>query len=341
MRWPSAARALRTRIELAHEPSLWAALLGAGLLLAFAVALTLGAAAVPLAELPAALFDEGHPFHGVVAAIRLPRLVACAAVGAGLALAGALLQTVVRNELADPGLLGVTAGAGLAIVGGIILLPAFTLWLPLLGLGGGLMAVAVLLSFAAAGGSNADTLRIVLAGVALQAVFFAGIALLTFTFADRAPAFVAFTVGSLSGVGWHDLRLVAIPLAVGGAVALSLARPLDVLLLDEESAGSTGLDVRRARFVAAGAAALLAAGAVSVVGLVGFVGLVVPNALRLVVGPAHATLLPLSALGGALLLVVADTVARTVMAPLELPVGALLAALGGPYFLWLVGRNRP
>jgi iron complex transport system permease protein len=184
-----------------------------------------------------------------------------------------------------------------------------------------------------------DPLRLILSGVAVQALFFAGVALLSFLFADRAPAFVAFTVGSLNGRGWPDV-LPALPaMLAGGAVAAAVARPLDVLLLDEASATSVGVRVRAARLGAAALAALLAAAAVSIAGLVAFVGLVAPNSVRLLVGPSHARLLPLSALAGAVLVVVADTAARSVAPPTELPVGALLALVGAPFLIFLASRR--
>jgi iron complex transport system permease protein len=173
----------------------------------------------------------------------------------------------------------------------------------------------------------------------VQAIAFALLALLMFFFADRAPAFVAFTIGSLSGAGWGHVRLIAATTALGTALALAGARGLDMLLLDDESARSAGLSVRRARLASAGLAAVLAAGVASTAGLVGFVGLVVPNLVRILAGPSHRTLLPLSILGGAALTVIADTAARTVVAPLELPVGALLALVGGPSFLLTLRRK--
>jgi len=152
---------------------------------------------------------------------------------------------------------------------------------------------------------------------------------------------MAFVVGSLNGLGWHDARLIGVPTLVGVVCVAVCMRPLDVLLLDDSTATGVGLGVARTRVFASGTAALLTASAVSVAGLIGFVGLVVPNGMRLVVGPDHRVLVPASALAGAALVVGADTVARTAIAPLELPVGALLALIGGPYFLYLLWRKLP
>lgn len=335
--------AARLRVRLATRrgrPGLWLAGFAAALVCGGLVAASFGAVEVPPSQLAPAALDAAHPLHRVVWDVRLPRVAAGAAVGAALAVAGALLQTVVRNPLADPGILGVTGGAGLAAIGTLVLAPERADLVPAFAFGGGLATVAILLGLAwVRAGVAAGPLRIVLSGVALQAIFFAGIALLTFAYADRAPSFAAFLVGSLNGLGWRDAAVVALPTAVGVALSLGSVRGLDLLLLDDATAGGLGLAVRRARFAASGLAALLAAGAVSVAGLVGFVGLVVPNAVRVLVGPAHRLLLPLAALGGGTLVLLADTGARITLAPLELPVGALLALLGGPYFLYLLWRK--
>lgn len=325
--------------RLRGRPRFWIAASFLALLLSIAVATSIGAAAIPLAELPEALTNPEHPAHRILWTIRLPRIVAGALVGAALATAGTLMQAVVRNPLADPGLLGVTAGAGLGGLLAIVLAPELPWLIPVAALAGGLAAVGVLLAIAQGVRRVSGALALVLTGVAIQAILFALIALVTFTYADRAPAFVAFSVGSLNGAGWNAVRLAFVPLAIGVVATVFFRRSLDLLLLDDDSADGVGLGVARARLVAAALAALLAAASASVAGLTGFVGLVVPNWARTVVGPAHAVVLPVALLGGATLLVVADTAARAVAVPLELPVGALLALVGGPYFLVTLWRR--
>lgn len=325
--------------RLRGRPRFWIAGCAIALALAVALATGVGAAAIPLAELPDALARPDHPAHRILWTIRLPRIVAGALVGAALAAAGTLMQAVVRNPLADPGLLGVTAGAGLGGLLAIVLAPERPWLVPVAALGGGLAAVGVLLAIAQSVRRVSGALALVLTGVAIQAILFALIALVTFTFADRAPAFVAFSVGSLNGAGWNAVGLAVVPLVLGVGATAAFCRGLDLLLLDDDSADGVGLGVARARIVAAGLAALLAAGSASVAGLTGFVGLVVPNWARTVVGPAHAVVLPVALLGGATLLVLADTAARAVAVPLELPVGALLALVGGPYFLVTLWRR--
>jgi iron complex transport system permease protein len=322
----------------------------------------LGAAGIPWVEVPRALADPGHPAHALLWTIRMPRIGAAIVVGAALALSGALLQAAVRNPLADPLLMGVTAGAGLGGLIAILFVPSERFAIPVLAFLGGLTAIAAVLGLASTGRGLGGPLRIVLSGVAVQAIRFSAVALrayafaarapagvagllvsavalLTSAFADRAPAFVAFTLGSLAGVGWPDVALGVVPVAIAAVLAILSARSLNLLLLDDASAGGVGLAVERTRFGASCLAALLAAGAASVAGLVGFVGLVVPNWVRILIGPDHRLLLPLATLAGATLVIVADTAARTVAAPLELPVGALLALVGGPYFLFVLWRR--
>lgn len=334
------AAALRLRAARVQEiPGFQATVLAVILTAAALLAGTLGALQLSPGAVVAALSDANDPMHAVLWQVRLPRVATGALVGAALAVAGALLQTVVRNPLADPGLLGVTAGAGLGALLLLIFAPELASWVPLVAFVGGAITIVVLLTLAWRPGRAIGPLRIVLSGVAVQAMLFALLALLTFAYADRAPAFASFLVGSLNGMGWADATTVAIPTAIGLALAALYIRPLDVMLLDDASAAGLGLGVRSARIGVSSIAALLAAGAVSVAGLVGFVGLVVPNAVRVWAGPGHALLLPLSAAGGAALVLVADGVARTALRPLELPVGALLALLGGPYFLSLLWRK--
>jgi len=312
-----------------------------GLALGFAtlLALTLGSVATPLGDVARALVSPDVDLDPVLLDVRLPRIACGAAVGASLAVAGAILQTSVRNPLADPGLLGVTTSAGVGALLAILFWPEHPTLVPFVAFAGGLGAVGVLAALGASQGVRAGPLRLVLSGVALQALAFAATALLTFLFADRAPAFVAFLVGSLNGLGWREVAVVALPSLVGLVLAGLAMRRLDVLLLDDATAGGLGVAVKRARFAASALAAWLAAAAVSVAGLVGFVGLVVPNGVRLLVGPEHRALLPSCALAGAALVLLADTAARTLAAPIELPVGALLAALGGPAFLALLWRK--
>lgn len=338
-RWVARGRLLADHLR--RQPGFWALALGGALAAAALASAWLGAVPVPAAEMLPALTHADHPLHALLWQVRLPRIACAALVGAALAVAGGLMQTVVRNPLADPGLLGVNAGAGLGAILVLVLAPAQSLLVPFVAFAGAAAAAAVLLAAAWGPGKRLSPLKIILSGVAVQAILFSLIALVTFRYAERAPAFVAFTVGSLNGAGWPEARLALPPILLGLAAAGLATRSLDLLLLDDSTATGVGLEVQRVRAVACALAALLAGAAVSIAGLVGFVGLVVPNGVRLLVGPEHRRLLPLSAVGGAALVVVADLAARTLAAPTELPVGALLALIGGPYFLLLLWKKLP
>lgn len=338
----SALWQIRARADIAFaRPGAWAASATLALVLAFLFASTRGAVEISVMEVVRSAIDTEAEFAGVIWNVRFPRLFCAVLVGANLAVAGTLLQTTVRNPLADPGILGVSAGAGVGALVVILFFPGHSTLVPWAAFLGGIASVATLLGLAWSGAKAPGTLRIVLSGVALQAILFAAIALMSFAYADRAPSFSAFMVGSLNGLGWNETKLLLLPTALGLSLALLMIPTLNILLLDDGAASGLGVPVEAARVGAACIAALLTATAVSVAGLVGFVGLVIPNGMRLLVGPDHRALLPISALGGATLVVLADTFARISLAPLELPVGALLSLIGGPYFLYLLWRKLP
>ncbi len=311
------------------------------LLAAAGLAVSVGAVAIAPADVARALFSPSVPLPPVLAEVRLPRVVCAAWVGSALACSGAILQAAARNPLADPGIMGVSAGAAVTALVAILFFPESPWMLPPFAFAGATVATAAVLALGLGAPSRSGPLRLVLSGVGVQAVCIAIAALLSFLYADRAPSFAAFMVGSLNGLGWNDVALVAVPGSLGLILAMGAGRVLDVLLLDDATAGGLGVTARTARPLAALLAALLAASAVSVAGLVGFLGLVVPNAVRTMVGPEHRALLPACALGGAALAVLADTAARMLAAPIELPVGALLALVGGPFFLVVLWRKLP
>jgi iron complex transport system permease protein len=278
----------------------------------------------------------------VVWSIRLPRLLLAALVGAGLGAAGAALQGVFRNPLADPQLVGVAGGAAfgstaaVAGAGGLL----GDLAGPLGGFLGGLAAGAVVYSLARHRGRT-EVVTMVLAGIAVGAVGIAGASLLGFA-VDRPElhSVVFWSLGTVSVATW---RLVAVTAPFVVAVALVLpfyARPLDLLLLGDREAQHLGVAVERVRAAVLGLAVLATAAAVSAVGVVAFVGLLAPHAVRAAAGPAHRTVLPGSALGGAALVVWADLAARSLHPPVEVPVGLVTAVAGGPVFLWLLRRTR-
>jgi iron complex transport system permease protein len=278
----------------------------------------------------------------VIWAIRLPRIVMAAMVGAGLALAGTVLQGVFRNPLADPGLIGVSSGSALGAI--IAILAGFSMLgnasLPVAAFVGGLVATLAVYGFARHDG-RIEVVTLILTGVAMNAIAGAGIGLGTFLADDRQLRTIVFwSLGSTGGATWPTVTAAAPCIGLGLALLPWWGRTLNLLVLGEREARHLGVDTERTRFILIGLSALMTGAAVAVAGIVSFVGLVVPHIIRLIAGPDHRTLLPASALGGAALLLAADLFARTAVIPRELPLGVVTALGGGPFFLWLVYRTR-
>jgi iron complex transport system permease protein len=304
------------------------------------IGIGMGAVAIPPGEILVILAGGGSAEdHAIVWNLRLPRVLLGALVGSSLALSGAVLQGVLRNPLADPGIIGVSAGAGLVAVAVMIIEPQWVGFIPWGAFLGALTTALLVMGFTwGAGGSS--PLRLVLAGVALNALLGAVMGLVMILYADRVPAVLGWTLGSLSGCSWPELQRMLPLTALGAVLAVGCARLLTLFLLPEEVIRGLGVALAWVRPMLITVAALLAAGAVSATGLIGFVGLVIPHMARLLVGPDYRLLLPLATLLGAGLVVAADTAARTLAAPLELPVGSVLALVGAPYFLFLLWRGE-
>ncbi|MEZ5321994.1 MAG: iron ABC transporter permease [Microthrixaceae bacterium] len=274
--------------------------------------------------------------------VRMPRLVMAVLVGAALGVAGALMQGLFRNPLAEPAVVGVSSGAAVgacvAIVSGINLMGSLTA--PVAAFAGAVTATAAVYLLSRSTG-HADTSGVVLMGVAVNAIAAAGIGVAVVAAGPRARQDILFwQLGSLNGTRWVAVG-AALPLLVVGLVAaVLLSRSLDLLSLGESTARHLGVDVERSQVAAIATVALLVGPATAFCGIIGFVGLVVAHALRIVLGPRHRPLIIGSALGGALVMVVADTAARTAVAHAELPVGMLTALVGGPVFLLLLRRRK-
>jgi iron complex transport system permease protein len=281
----------------------------------------------------------------VVMSLRLPRILFGALTGAALAVSGAVMQSLFRNPLADPGVIGVSGGASTGAVAAIVLLgsvgaSAFAWLVPAAAFLGGLLAVALIYTLARPGRGH-GTSRLLLVGIAVGAGFSAITGFLTFVADDEELQSVVFwQMGSLDDIDWVKLAVGAIVVVACTVGVCLMHRKLDALTLGERSAYYLGLDVVKVRRVLIVLTALLTSVTVAFAGTIGFVGLVVPHVVRLLTGPAHRGLLPLTALVGALLIVVADTIARSVAPPAEVPIGLLTSALGAPFFLFLVLRTR-
>lgn len=285
----------------------------------------------------------------VLTAIRLPRVLLGLLIGAGLAVSGAAMQGLFRNPLADPGLVGVSSGAALAavfiIVLGLPFLEGTAAWLApfsiALGAFGGSIVATLIVYRLATWRGRTSVATMLLAGIALNALAGAGTGLMTLIADDAQLRDITFwTLGSLGGATWTTLGAVTPFMLMGIVGAPVLARALNAMLLGEAEARHLGINVERLKQGVVFITALTVGAAVAVSGIIGFVGLVVPHLLRLTLGPDHRGLLPGSALLGAMLLLGADLLSRTLIAPAELPIGIVTAFIGAPFFLWLLLRNR-
>lgn len=274
--------------------------------------------------------------------LRLPRVVLAALVGAALAVAGAVFQALFRNPMADPAIIGVSSGAALGAISVILLgLGAALggLGVPAVAFAGALLTAVVVYRLARVG-PVVQVATLLLAGIAVAAVVSAVISLVM-TFAGQNIQRIYFwLLGGLGSATWPQIVVVTPLIAAASAAVMAFSGDLNLAALGEERAGQLGQDVERFKLAMLAAGSLLAAAAVSFAGLIGFVGLMTPHILRLIVGADHRRLLPASMLGGAAFMVLADLVARTVVAPEEIPVGAVTAILGGPFFLYLLRRDR-
>lgn len=313
------------------------ALSSLSLLLIGAVALGIAIGAVSLSP-----FDSDPTNRYILTQIRLPRVLLAALVGGALALCGAVMQGLFRNPLADPYLLGIaggaTAGAALAIT-----LHLDSSWgaVPLGAFLGAVVTVIIVYRLAQTRWAQLDNYALILSGVALAALFSAVTSFLLFYggAAHDARRLIFWILGGLGGAQWLYVWGLLGTLAITGVVLVLFARDLNALSLGEEMAAHLGIEPRHLRKILLFAVTLLTAVAVAVSGTIGFVGLIVPHILRLLVGPDHRLLLPASALGGAVLLTLCDALARTVLAPAELPIGIITALLGAPFFLYLLRRR--
>jgi iron complex transport system permease protein len=338
------------RHGLVH-PSILIVGLSVGVVASAVVAVSLGAFNIPLGEILGSVahrlgLDWGPvpdtTADSVLWDIRMPRVALALIVGGSLGCAGAAMQGTFSNPLAEPGIVGVSSGAALGAVASIALgLSVAGNWtLALAAFVGGLITVFVVYLASRANGRT-EVVTLILTGVAINALTGAVIGLLTYLSTDAELRSITFwQLGSVAQATWPKVAAVA-PLAIVGiTLACTRAHKLDLLALGERSARHLGVNVEGLRIVMLVIVAVLTASAVAVSGIILFVGLVIPHLVRMVAGPGHRVLLPASALGGALVLVIADTVARTVVAPAELPLGVLTALVGSPFFFWLLRRTR-
>ena len=329
----------------------------AGLIILLAVvaafATTVGSVKIPLITTGAILLSKlplveiapewASTLETIVIDIRLPRVMLAGLVGAALAAAGATYQGLFRNPLADPYLIGVAQGAALGAVIGFLLPSGWRALgfgiIPLLAFAGALISTTVVYLLARVGKTLPVT-TLILAGVALGALLSSIVSYLIISSGDKLHSIMFWLMGSFSLSQWSEVIMVLPYMLVGLVVLLLYARSLNLMQLDEEQAQQLGINVERLKLVLLGAATLITAAAVSFVGIIGFVGIIIPHAVRLIWGADYRFLLPLSILTGAIFLILADILARTVLAPVEIPIGVITAICGAPFFLYLLRRRK-
>ena len=297
-----------------------------------------GSAALSMPDFLAALTGSGPEIHRTILfSLRLPRIAAGILAGVGLSTAGVLLQTVTSNELASPNIIGINSGAGLAVILMLSFVPAVGKALPLAAFAGAFgVALCILLAADRLSGSRA---AILLIGIAITTLLNAAISFLALLDEEVLAQYNHFTVGSLKAVYPEELMLPALIIFASFGAAMLLSGRLGVLCLGDSAAAALGIRVKRLRLLALACAAASAAAVVSFAGLLGFVGLVVPHVARYLAGEKPARMLPVAALVGAVVVVLADLLGRTLFAPSELPVGILMSLIGAPYFLILLCRR--
>ena len=306
--------------------------------LGFFVCNMIGSMKISAADiLRAVMSDEQTAQRLVIWSVRIPRTIVASLVGVNLALSGAILQGVMKNPLADPGIIGISSGAGLVGIIILILFPQYQMLVPLGAFIGAMGAAIMIYILAWRGGIQ--PMRIILAGVAVAAFLGAGISALMVFYSDRIHGALMFMNGGISGRSWPHVWMI-LPYTIGGLlITLPMAEKMNILVLGDDVARGLGLNVEWVRLGMTAVAAFLAASAVSVVGLLGFVGLIVPHSVRLMIGSDYKYLFPGSALFGAAVVMYSDTFARTAFSPVEIPVGVVMAVLGAPFFLYLLRRD--
>lgn len=319
----------------------WFAIALGGLMALGWLSISVGSRGVTLVEVLSALDGSDDTVAEAAIGLRVPRTALAALVGAALAVAGASMQAVTRNPIADPGILGVTAGAALAVVISIVVVgvsaPLTTMAIAV----GGAAIVSVFVYAVGSLGSDGPTpLKLTLAGAAISAACLSLISAIMLPRVDLVRTFQFWQIGGVGGATWDRILIAAPFIIVGAGIVLSTARSLNALSLGDELARGLGSNVTRSRLISSLGAVILCGVATAIAGPIGFVGLIVPHAARLLVGGDYRWVFPISAVLGAALLIVADVAGRVVTRPAEIPVGLVTAFIGAPVFIWIIRRRK-
>ncbi len=299
---------------------------------------TIGSVQLGLKEIISELIKgENQMIQTIVLKMRLPRNILAAIVGASLAVSGLLLQAVMKNPLADPGITGVSSGATVAAVIILLVAPKYTAVLPIIAFIGG--GIACFLVYMMAWKNGLQPGRIVLAGVAINTILGGIISFFSVMYSDRIQTALLWLNGSLATKTWQDVRMLGAYTVIGLVASLFLIRSANILQLGDEAAINLGVNLTRTRLIISVVAVFLAATATAIVGIISFVGLIVPHMARMLMGSDHKYTVPFSIVLGAIVLLLADTLARTIGGAIEIPVGVMMAIVGGPFFLYLLRKR--
>lgn len=310
------------------------------LLAAVLLALTLGSARLSLNQILSSISGGGDFTSNLILFdLRLPRVVAALLAGAGLAVAGLLLQSVTGNDLCSPNIIGVNSGAGFAVMVFLCIFPMAHRALPAAAFIGAFATTLIVLSVSLFMHSSNSKTTVILAGVAIGTFLSSGISFLSQLYPDVLPSYTSFSIGSFSGIYAEDLTIPAIIIAVGLVASQMLSQKLNILCLGEEIAYSLGVQVKSLRIITLAVASALCASVVSFAGLLGFVGLVVPHIARKIAGHDIRILVSVCALCGAILVTLSDLIGRTMFSPADLPAGIIVSAVGAPFFIYLLFRR--
>lgn len=301
------------------------------------VAVQIGSVDVTLEDIVGAFSNEKSGIAGIIRNIRIPRILMAVMVGANLAVSGVLLQGVMRNPLADPGITGISAGASVVVMIVMLYFPGAVAGMPVFGFLGGIMACLIIYGLAWKKGLSA--MRIVLAGVAVNSILGGITSMIQLMNSENLTGVLNWLNGELGKKSWTQVKYVAIYSVVGLVLAFLLHRCCDVLSLGDKNTRSLGYNPNILRLLISAVAVLLAGISTAYVGVIGFIGLIVPHISRMLMGSEHKRLIPFAALMGSTILLAADTIGRTVIAPYEIPVGVITTVFGGPFFLYLLRKD--
>lgn len=300
-------------------------------------ALRIGTVKYSTSEILAIFAKESSTVKTIVLNLRLPRVILGIIIGMCLAVSGSILQAIMHNPLADPGIIGVSSGASVAATAIILIFPNLTSSLPLFAFAGA--AISCVLIYTLAWSKGIDPVRIVLAGVAINTIFGGITSMFQLLNTEDLGQVLAWLNGSLSGKSWNEVRVLSVYAIIGLTLAMLSIKGCNALQLGDEMAKNLGINVNFARVALSAIAAFLAAATVAMVGMIGFVGLIVPHIARMLVGSDYKIMMPTGMLLGSIVVVFADTVGRTAFGILEVPLGIVMAVLGGPFFLYLLRKG--